>query len=403
MNKHLSSTFGIAYINVRNNLKRSILLIFMTGILSFVLFGGTILIQSLGNGLGYMKERLGADIMIVPVENEVDFEAVLLKGEPSCFYFGKNLEQKVAGLEGVANCTSQFYLTSLNAECCDTRVQIIGFDPETDFSVKPWISEVYDGQLQEGAVVIGNDIHLENSDSIKLFGTEYKVAAKLDATGTGLDQAVYANTGTIRKMYDDALSKGQRFLEEADPEKSISTILIKTKEGTDRAGLIRNIRRELGGVKIIESQSMISGTAANMKEIAILLYVFAGLFLLTTIGVLVVVFSIIAGERKKEFAILRSIGATKQKLARIILSESMIISALGGIFGIVAASLVVFLFQVYIGDKLGMPYLLPAPVVLFLIFAAVLLASFLIGPLTAASSAVKISRAETYITMREGE
>lgn len=403
MNKHLSSTFGIAYINVRNNLKRSIWLIILTGILSFVLFGGTILIQSLGNGLSNMKERLGADIMIVPVENESDFEAVLLKGEPSCFYFGRSLEQKVSGLEGVGSCTSQFYLTSLDAECCDTRVQIIGFDPETDFSVKPWISKVYDGELEEGAVVIGNDIHLENSDSIKLFGTEYKVAAKLDATGTGLDQAVYASTETIRGMYEAALLKGQRFLDDVDPDKSISTILIKAKEGTDRAGLIRNIRRELGGVKIIESQSMISGTAANMKEIAILLYVFAGLFLLTTIGVLVVVFSIIAGERKKEFAVLRTLGATKKKLARIVLSESVIISSIGGILGIIAAAAIVFPFQVYIGDKLGMPYLLPSPLILFLIFVAVLLTSFLIGPLTAASSAVKISRAETYITMREGE
>ncbi len=403
MNKHLSSTFGIAYINVRNNLKRSIWLIILTGILSFVLFGGTILIQSLGNGLSNMKERLGADIMIVPVENESDFEAVLLKGEPSCFYFGRSLEQKVSGLEGVGSCTSQFYLTSLDAECCDTRVQIIGFDPETDFSVKPWISKVYDGELEEGAVVIGNDIHLENSDSIKLFGTEYKVAAKLDATGTGLDQVVYASTETIRGMYEAALLKGQRFLDDVDPDKSISTILIKAKEGTDRAGLIRNIRRELGGVKIIESQSMISGTAANMKEIAILLYVFAGLFLLTTIGVLVVVFSIIAGERKKEFAVLRTLGATKKKLARIVLSESVIISSIGGILGIIAAAAIVFPFQVYIGDKLGMPYLLPSPLILFLIFVAVLLTSFLIGPLTAASSAVKISRAETYITMREGE
>ena len=401
--KNLSSTFGIALINVRNNIKRSVWLIFLIGILSFVLFGGTILIQSLGNGLSNMKERLGADIMIVPVENEADFEAVLLKGEPSCFYFSKSLEEKVSGLEGITNCTSQFYLTSLDAECCDTRVQIIGFDPDKDFSVKPWISKVYSGQLQEGAVVIGNDIHLENSDRIKLFGTEYQVAAQLDATGTGLDQAVYGSLDTIRKMYEDALSKGQRFLDDADPDKSISTILIKTAEETDRAKLIRNIRKELGGVKIIESQSMISGTAANMKQIALLLYVFAGLFLITSVGVLVIVFSIIAGERKKEFAILRTMGATRNKLAGIILSESVIISVLGGIAGIITASLIVFPFQVYIGDKLGMPYLLPSAGIVFVIFVVVLIISFLIGPLTSASSAVKISRAETYVTMREGE
>ena len=50
-----------------------------------------------------------------------------------------------------------------------------------------------------------------------------------------------------------------------------------------------------------------------------------------------------------------------------------------------------------------MPYLLPSAGIVFVIFVVVLIISFLIGPLTSASSAVKISRAETYVTMREGE
>ena len=82
-------------------------------------------------------------------------------------------------------------------------------------------------------------------------------------------------------MYAQAKEKGQGFLEDADPEKSISTILVKTEEGADRTKIIRNIRKELGGVKIVESQNKISGTAANMKQISVFLYLFAGLFLIT--------------------------------------------------------------------------------------------------------------------------
>ena len=403
MKKHCLRTPQLALKNILNNPTRTVGLVLLMTVVSFVLFGGTILSLSLHNGLQNMKDRLGADIMIVPVENEADFEAVLIKGEPSCFYFSKSLEQKVAALEGVELCSSQFFLTSLDAECCDSRVQLIGFDPDTDFSVQPWISQVFDGKLSEGAVIIGNDISLEAGENIKLFGTEYEVAAKLDATGTGLDQAVYATNSTIRAMYADAESKGQRFLEDANPNESISTILVRVSEGYSRKELIKNIRKELGGVKIVESQNMISSAASNMKSIALFIYIFAGLFLLIALSTLALVFAVIANERKKEFGILRILGATKKKLSDIILLESIFISAAGGMAGILIASLIIFPLNVYIGDNLGIPYLLPSVIRIILILVLDLFVSTLIGPLSASLSAVRISKAETYLTIREGE
>ena len=393
----------IAILNVKHSLTRTVGLVLLVAALSFVLFGGAILMFSLQNGLRNMKDRLGADIMIVPVENNTDLEAILLKGEPSCFYFKKTLEQKVANLEGVERCTSQFFLTSLDAECCDARVQLIGFDPETDFSVQPWISKVYDKDLAEGAVIIGSDINTEHGGNLKLFDTEYEIAAQLDPTGTGLDQAVYATMDTIKLMYATAYEKGQRFLDEADPDNSISTILVRAEEGYDREELIRSIRKELGGVQVVESQNMITGTAENMKQIAGFLYLFAGLFVGLAIVTLCLVFTLTANGRKKEFAILRTVGATRKTLSGIILWESVLIGFAGGVLGEAVAALVVLPFHVYIGDRLGMPYLLPSVGSIVLLFLFTLAVSVLIGPLSAAISAVRISHAETYLTMREGD
>ena len=393
----------IALLNVRHSLTRTVGLVLLVAVLSFVLFGGAILTFSLQNGLTNMKDRLGADIMVVPVENNADMEAILLKGEPSCFYFKKTLVQKVENLEGVDLCTSQFFLTSLEAECCDARVQLIGFDPETDFSVQPWISKVYDKELAKGAVIVGSDINTEEGGNLKLFDNEYEIAAKLDATGTGLDQAVYATVDTIKLMYQAAYEKGQRFLEEADPDNYISAILIRAEEGYDRKDLTKAIRKELGGVQVVESQNMIITTAANMEHIAIFLYLFAGLFLVIGVATLYLVFTLTANERKKEFAILRTIGATGRTLSKILLWESTFVGAFGGVLGVVAAALVVFPFHVYIGDSLGMPYLLPSSGIIFLVLFFTLVVSVLIGPLSAAISAVRISHAETYLTMREGD
>ncbi len=402
MKEHRLSPFQLAIRNLRRGITRTTGLVILATLLSAVVFGGSILTFCLQNGLKNMKERLGADIMVVPVENQSELEAILLKGEPSCFYFKKSLEEKVKNLKGVEKCTSQFFLTSLDAECCDARVQLIGFDPDTDFSVQPWIQKTYKERLSDGAVIIGSDIHLEQGKKLKLFDMEYDVAAKLDKTGTGLDQAVYATTDTIKKMYEAAYAKGQRFLEEADPDFYVSSILIRVEEGFDVKELVKSIRKELGGVQVVESQSMITGTAENMKQVALFLYLFSGLFLMTAIIALGLAFVLSANERKREFAILRTLGATRKKLAGIILWEAGLISLIGGIIGIVIAAMIVFPFHVYLGDKLGMPYVLPPLAQILGTGVVTLLVAVMIGPLAAVTAAIKISHAETYLIMREG-
>lgn len=403
MKTNFSEVVHIAILNIRNNLTRTVGLTFLVAILSFVLFGGAVLSLSMQNGLQNMKDRLGADIMVVPLENDADMEAILLKGEPSCFYLSKSVENKIAELEGVSLCTSQFFLSSLEAACCDTQVQLIGFDPDTDFSVQPWIERVYAGELEEGAVIIGSDISTDLNEKIKLFNTEYEVSARLDKTGTGLDQAVFATMDTIKLMYADAYEGGQRFLEEADPQQSVSSVLIRVADGYDTKTLVRNIRKELGGVQVVESRNMITGTAENLKNFDLFLYIVIGLIFTVAVLTLLLVFSVTANERKKEFAILRTIGATGKTLSAIVRIEAFLISTAGGVIGAIVAALFVFPFHVYIGDRLGMPYILPSIHKILLVLLVDLVVALLIGPLSASLAATKISKAETYITMREGD
>ena len=277
------------------------------------------------------------------------------------------------------------------------------FDPATDFSIQPWIAKVYDKKLENGAVIIGNDIRVSQGKGIKLFGTEYEVAAKLDATGTGLDQAVYATTDTIKIMYAAAYEKGQRFLEEADPDESISAILIRAGEGEDIKKLVRSIRKELGAVQVVESQSMIRGTAEQIKQMAAFLFVFGGLLLVISVITICLVYKLTLNERKKELSVLRTLGVTRKKLAGILLREAALIGAVGGVAGIALSSLIVFPFHVYLGDRLDMPYLLPSLPVSCALALVTFLATLVMGTLAAGATAYKISRSEVYLTMREGE
>jgi putative ABC transport system permease protein len=391
----------------RQNLKRkpvrTYALIMIVAILAFVLFGGNVLSLSLKNGLSSVKARLGADLIIVPLGCEAKQKAILLAGEPSYFYFDKEIVAKLQDIEGIASLSVQFYLTSLNASCCSIPVQIIGFDPTTDFSIRPWINEAVGGDIDKGALVIGSDILLEANEKIIFFDKEYPVAARLDKTGTGLDTSVFADLETIQELFLQAKSKGLNFLKGTDPASSISSVLIKTEDGYDVEQLVTNIRRAVDGIQIVKTQGLITGISKSLGSFINIFRIFAFTILGVTLLILSVIFSATANERKKEFATLRILGATGKRLAGMILLESLYISGIGGMIGIVLAAAVVFPFNVYIGDRLGLPYLMPSLLWILAVLAVTILVAAAAGPISSAYSVFKISRSQTYITLREGE
>lgn len=393
----------LPFLNLLNRPFRTAVLAALVTALSFVLFGGSVLAVSLQRGLSSMKARLGADIIAVPLGYDAGMESLLLKGEPSYFYLSRDYLEQISKVEGVKQVSPQLYLTSASADCCDLPVQLIGFDPSTDFTIQPWIRESHGGKLAPGSVLAGSSIEVKSGNTLTFFGREYPVAAQLDKTGTGLDSAVYADMDTLRTMMEAAQEKGFQFINDEDPGSLISSVLIKTEEGYDAAGVGRSIRSRMDGLQIVKTQSMISGMAESLGSIARLLYLFVGGFLLLALAMLALVFSVTANERKKEFAILRILGAPQKKLIRLLLAESLIISAAGGAAGIALAALTVFPFSIAIGRQFNLPYLVPDGGQITGLLLVSLVVTLLAGPLAAASSARRVARMDPSLSLREGE
>ncbi|MBR2176912.1 MAG: FtsX-like permease family protein [Clostridia bacterium] len=403
MNQNDISLKRLSVINLRRHPFRSAGLIVMTALLAFLAFGGSILSLSLDRGLESVSTRLGADIMVVPIGYDKEAEGVLLRGEPSYFYFDKSVETQLSEVEGVDKVTSQFFLTSSNQDCCAIPVQFIGFDPDTDFAVQPWIKESYSGDLGENSIIIGNDILYDGSGIMKFFGKEYKVAAVLDKTGTGFDTDIYANIETVKDLFEAAKDKGFRFTDDINFESSVSSVLIKISDGYDIDTVVHNIRMNVDGVQIIKGKTITSDISDNLsgfRLVLILLLLVIGIF---SVIVLIMTFSLSVNERRREFGILRSIGATKGMVVSVVINEALIIGAAGGILGILLAATVLFPFNTYISNSIKLPYLLPDGAVIFALGLLTVILSLIIPPLTAAYSAVKISRAETYLTMRDND
>ncbi|MFR6111232.1 MAG: hypothetical protein ACLUIQ_07615 [Dialister invisus] len=105
-------------------------------------------------------------------------------------------------------------------------MQIIGFEPETDFIIQPWIRESYGRELAHGdVVVLGGQCGRRRYDPF--LQQDCRIVAKLAATGTGLIPRSYTKAETIRTLIEASSKMGLNPLFEGDVENVISSVYIK--------------------------------------------------------------------------------------------------------------------------------------------------------------------------------
>lgn len=397
-------SFGIALKNIKRRPVRSVFMCLIVFFLSFTAFSGGYLIISLQNGLEGYQARLGADIAVVPsaAQGHGTLDNVLLQGITGNYYIPGNSLKKLDNIEGIEKKTCQFYLTSAKASCCSSRVQIIGFDPETDFTVMPWISSSMKGNMSDGDILIGADIAYPADGSLRFYGESYHVAGQLEKTGTGLDNAVFTNRNTIKKMAETAADTLEReALGGIDPETAASCVLIKVKDGYDAEAVADDINIHIQKVRAASSANMIGSVADGLGNVSVFIAaVTVGVWIISVI-IIAAVFILMMNERKKEFAVLRIAGASQKMIVLSIASEAALICCFGSLMGIIISFILISPLSESIRLYFSLPFLQPdAGVLLFLAFGAVTV-PLIIGVVTSMLSSLRITKNETGLLLRE--
>jgi putative ABC transport system permease protein len=395
----------LAISNLKRKRSRTIGLTAIIAVLAFVLFGGIIIGQSLQNGLSNLQQRFGADLIIVPEENSKDMEDILLKAEQSYFYMNSSIYDEIeslASFDRISAISSQFYLVSLSdSPCCAFPVEMIGFDEATDFVIGPWLEKNYHGTLNYGDIIIGGEVSGNIGETITFFGKEYKIAARLDATGTSLDNSVYMNMDTIVDMYTAAQEKGYSYVEY--PEDMISSILIKVDRAEDIEIVARDISQHIEGVKVINTQSILTTIADSLGDFKVFYIITVAMLIILAFVTISSIFAVVINERKKEFAILRTIGLTKLKLQKVFVVETLIISVAGAVAGIVIAGNIIFPFNVAITDNLSLPFFSPGIIYVILLALVIAVLCSLLGPLAGLLLIHGQVKNDVYLNIRDGE
>ncbi len=391
--------------NVARRPVKSFLLGFLVALLAFAVFGGLLLTNSLQSGMESLNRRLGADIMVVPEEAaaNADLQNIILQGSTGYFYMDRSKLDRVAALDGIDEISAQLYLASASAGCCTAKVQIMGFDPESDFTIRPWVQDSFPDGLGEREIIIGNDLSLEVGETIKFYDVKCTVAGKLQRTGTHYDTCVFASNDTVEAFISGSLGKQLNHYTGIDPEQVISCILINAGTGRSVEDLANEINLRVDGVTAIPTTSMVSGISDGLAGISRTIGILIVAAAVLAFVILALAFAMMTNERKKEFAVLRVIGVSRKKLSGTVWKEVLILCGAGGLCGVLLGFLVIVPFNRLISAHLELPLLLPgaAGVLGYLLLALVIAVAA--GSMASFCTVRKINRLDAGLILREGQ
>ena len=383
---------------------RTCALVVLTALLALSVFGGSLVVMSLRRGLESLESRLGADIIVVPssAQSKVSFQNMLLQGTTGAFYMDSSNLDRVLEVEGVEKAAPQVFLASLKADCCSAKVQVIGFDPETDFFVQPWIEQSYSRELGDLDVVVGSKVEAGVGEIIRIYEERCKVVGRLASTGTGLDTAVYCNMDTMKTLLKAAEAKGITHKVTSDSDDQISAIYVKVKEGYDIGQVNSKIQGHTRKASAVRTKSMITDVSSSLAGISSTITTLIAVVWVLALVILLIAFIMIVNERKREFAVLRLLGTSRNMLGGMILKETALCSLAGGLLGVAIAAGVVFPFTTLIETSLGLPYLAPALSSVLTVAVITLAATVLIGSLASSYASFRLSRVDPGTVLREG-
>jgi putative ABC transport system permease protein len=323
---------SVAMRNLRRKSFRTFVLVLSIGLLVSILVFGTSFIVSVNASIVRASNRLGADLLVVPIGARDFAEEVLLETKVKQFYMDRSLIERVKKIEGIEEVTYQTYLSTIMGLCCDIpTAKVVIFDQDTDFIVTPWLEKAIGRRLEKNEVIIGS-VAYENFDLLDVdrsvfFNVVFNIVGVLGKTGTGLDNAILMSAVN----FEDLLANSSLTVK---PDQ-ISVIFTKVREGLDPYMVGRTVENEMIEVDVIHRSDMGQKIISNMKD-------FNRIFAITILlaGVLSVflawsVFSAIANERVREIGIMRAIGARNSHISSMFIFEVLTLGVGGSIVGLV--------------------------------------------------------------------
>ena len=382
------------------------------------LFATTLLTSGAVYSVNQVRNRLGADLVVLPRGSNISPQPFYtLVYTPGSAHVNRTLASLLAALPGVEEVSPQLYLTEFSPGGCGLldKVYLIAADPQSNFMLKSWLPGNVTQPLLTGTrAVVGYNVPAFYllQDQGKFYGTQLEVQARLPATGTFVDHVIFISFSTadamLRWQTANTTTLGQAAQKSYNywlpplsfHEGQASAFFVKLQDGTSADAAATKVQSTISNVHAFTSDSIIrsasvrySGLLSTFSLSGILVW-FGALLLVSTITYLAV------NERKGEIGLIRAVGAPRKFVRRLIISQTILLTTISGLVGIVAAWIIFNWFLTSIIMTVGLPFSVPPPLQLAELLAFSTGLSALTGTLASLWPARVVTRMEPYEAAR---
>jgi len=342
---------GIARSNLQRNPGRSAITVtaVMLGLATIIAMAG--LITSIFAGFtGYITKTMSADFMLLP-------QSIILSG--GNIAAGPRLADEVRHAAGMSTVTT---LRLGQGKIDGAAVQALGIDPATyarvaSFEWAAGSSEAAIAQLSQGRwliangifasahkLVVGQSVTYETPNGPKTYhvagiGNDY-LNAKLSTTYVSQDNLA-RDFGAVNDLI----------------------IMGNLAPGADKAATqarLDTIVADYPAFKLYESASWLKEQLNTFDQTMGIFYVLGAALALPSLLALVNTLAISVLGRTREIGMLRAVGSTRRQIRRMVMAESLLLSAIGTALGIVAGVWLGYaLVEATISVGWPMPYFFP--------------------------------------------
>jgi putative ABC transport system permease protein len=398
---------SLALQNLGRRKARSLLLIAAVAIGSAVVFTGATLMQSIDRSMSVGFTRMGADMMVVPEGALTNITAALLVVEPTELVLDADALAK-ANLVSVGRFAAQKIVRVEHSGIGGHHdsVDLIGFDPARDFTIQPWLAERVNRGLQPGDVILGAERNAPLGSQLLIFGKPHTVYGRLGRTGVGThERGIFMPFATLEALagaIHGPMSGGGGAPAVLAPGK-VTGFLVELAPGATALQARFAILSTLSGAKVVAGDTTLSSIRQGLAALLDGILALMALMFVSTALMVSVLFSAIVTERKGELGLLKAIGARRSQVIGMMVTEAVLATGIGGLFGVVLGVLMLRLFErslVYYLERLGVPFIwLDTPRTIAFAGGAIVLAS-VIGAVGVLCPAWRASRRDAYDLVR---
>ncbi len=388
--------------NLRASPIRSATVAVAVAVVVSLVFSTTALAIGVSRSTSLGAARFGADLMVLPpftpgAYTNLKVPSPIFVVPPSNQHLNGSTQSEIRRISGVDAVSAQLYVTALNASIGSTSpLQLVAFDPQTDFTIQPWLSPGANPILDRDTALAGSATRLGPGDQVNWSGLTLKVVGVLEPTNSSVDKTVFFPINTAYEVAQNRSTQTQFTSGE------VSGLMIKLAQGATLQDIDQHLKASLPPHTIVQPAELAHLTKVETAGIATYELLIAGVMGGSVIILISLLFSMTVNERRRHLGLLRSFGATKGFVFQSVFVEAGLVAFVGGVLGFALGEVVLILAGNYVEGAFGITLLPLSGLEMTILGVISILTGVGIGAAGAAYPVLLATRLDPYDAIRKG-